>query len=428
MFGVLNRVEEAVVSPAPVDGAAELALCVFDEKRRLLHHSSGMDASDRNLFKFLNVPEDAFEMHVPTSVVLLCGAGERKYLDVLPYENHRGAWRFVCLQTSLNSAPAGVFCDNSVPEERVCLVVVDKRQIIRSVGTRVPESFRSFSGSLAGMPLADLFTAENMRAIDESAADTNELIQNCVFHCPDGSRRDVEVRKMTVPEGFMLYGIYDVSPLQLSEDPGEVGTRERRRIGLELHDSIGQLMTGISLLSRSLANELKLEENAGSDDAIQVSELADEASDQIRRISRGLMPSDIVRRGLRDALCELARTTTDCCGVECIARVDEGISFADGAVETHLYRIAQEAVNNAVRHAGAGRIEIVMSIENDQVLLAVSDDGVWKRPPPSQVGIGLKTMEYRASVIGGQLWIGAKDQGGTRVVCRLKAEDAFATR
>jgi signal transduction histidine kinase len=97
-------------------------------------------------------------------------------------------------------------------------------------------------------------------------------------------------------------------------------------------------------------------------------------------------------------------------------------------VETHLYRIAQEAVNNAVRHADASRIDIVVTQDNGLPRLEVVDNGTWKETVSDVNGIGMKTMEYRAAAIGAHFKAGAHAQGGTSVVCLLEADDLTEMR
>lgn len=128
-----------------------------------------------------------------------------------------------------------------------------------------------------------------------------------------------------------------------------------------------------------------------------------------------------------DALRDLAQTTVMSCGVACETRLDEAIGFSDGAVETHLFRIAQEAVNNAIRHAGASRIEISLSRHGNQTILKVIDDGTWQGRPRNLNGMGMRTMEYRATAIGGCLEIGALEQGGSCVACTLGMDDPMGT-
>lgn len=440
MFRFKSKVERKVAT-APPAGVDEVVLCVFDYKRRLLHHfdSNNDSESGTQFFRFLNNPDRSFEhsvlseavdTHRPASLTLVYADGYRKCLHVLPYEKKKGKWRYVCLQIghrendSLNEA-AGMCV---MAPDRFCLLLVDSTNSVLSTGSIVPKAFGYTSTNLIGMNLSDLFSGIDLEVISSCSADTNEAILSCVFYCLDGSRRDVEIRKYSTPDHAVLYAVSDMTPPQLTEEITQITTRERRRIGQDLHDSIGQMLTGISLLSRSLANSLKRIGNTGELDASQISALADDASNQIRQISRGLMPSEIVQKGLFASLRDLARSTTSSCGVLCVARLDESIEFADGAVETHLYRIAQEAVNNSVRHAGATRIDVIVATENGVSRMEIIDDGTWKELPDNTSGIGMKTMEYRASAIGAHLKAGARPQGGSRVVCVLEAEDLMMVK
>lgn len=441
MFGLSKTIDEKEGGPPP-EGIAEIIFCVFDEKHRL--HHLFRSADDRlpgtANFRFLNDPEKAFDNDVvreavatrkPASVSLAYGGNFQKCLYVLPYERKRGKWRFACLQlckesAGQNEADASRMCPLS--ENRFFLLLADDHHHIRSVSSRIPEDFGYSPENLTGMNLSDMFSPVDLEVIGSCSADTNESILSCVCFCLDGSRRDVVVKKYSAPDHCTLFAVCDVTPRQFTEDLSQIATRERRRIGQDLHDSIGQLLTGISLLSRSLANGLKRQGHSGDLDAAQISALADDASNQIRKISRGLMPSEIVDKGLFDSLRELARTTTNSCGLLCVARLDEDVEFIDGAVETHLYRIAQEAVNNSVRHADASRIDIVVTQVNDLPCLEVIDNGTWKEAAADLHGIGMKTMEYRASAIGAHLKAGSHEQGGTRVVCLLEAEDLMTAR
>ena len=438
------RTKAARQTAPPPTGVSEIIFSVFDEKKRIQHHfQSGMPFNGRSgpgPFNILNHTEQAIENYVlaeaiatgqPASMAFSYGDGLQKFLYILPYERKKGHFRFACMQIGMappDPDEAKSPCLTALAEGRVCLLLSDSQGTILAASPKIPEEFGYTPEMLQGMALSDLFTQADMGMISACSADTNESILSCVFHCLDGSRRDVEMKKYSAPDQCHLHAICDVTRPKLNEEITQVSTRERRRIGQDLHDSIGQLLTGISLLSRSLANSLQRDGNPGDADAAQISELADDASNQIRQISRGLMPADIVHRGLFESLRELARITVESCGIDCEAHVDETVEFADGAVETHLFRIAQEAVNNSVRHAGASRIDIVVEHHNGMPQLTIRDNGSWKGDSGVGGGIGMKTMEYRASVIGGQLKVGAMEQGGTHVVCRLEMEELFETR
>ena len=437
MFGFSSKVEHHRTAHPPPTGITEMIFCVFDEKHRLLHHfSSGNERiSGDNNPRFLNRPDhaseytsfrEAIETQQSTSFSVVYSNGNRKCLHVLPYEWKRGKSRYACLeisQTGNQETGDGLSRGCAFEPDRFCLLLADSGNTIRSVGSRVPGAFGYSRENLLGMNLSDLFSSVDMGIVESCSSDTNESILSCVFFSLDGSRRDVEIRKYSAPDHLTLYTISDMTPPQVTEEISQITTRERRRIGQDLHDSIGQMLTGISLLSRSLANSLKRAGDPGEVDALQISALADEASNQIRQISRGLMPSEIIQKGLFDSLRDLARSTTSSCGLVCVARLDETVEFADVAVENHLYRIAQEAVNNAVRHSGASKIEIVVARVNGAPRLEIVDNGTWKEPPGMLTGIGMKTMGYRASAIGAQLHAGAHPQGGSSVVCVLESDD-----
>ncbi|MEN8255449.1 MAG: sensor histidine kinase [Verrucomicrobiota bacterium] len=437
MFG---RNHSEAMGPPPPEGVSELVFCVVDGKKKVRYRfQAGLpDSTSEDVFQFLEgsprivenpLLDDALKTRTSVSLALAYGEGRKKIIHILPYERKRGKWRFACLQVT--TAPpdpdtAGDQGTCGLAEDRACLVLVDSSHAIHSVSSRVPETFGYAAENLAGLHLQDLFNIADVEVLQACSADTNESIMSCTFFCLDGSRREVEIKKFSTPDKYTLYGICDVSPRQRVEEFAEATARERRRIGQDLHDSIGQTLTGISLLSQSLSNALGRDGHEGSGDASQISGLADDASNQIRHISRGLMPSEIVRHGLCASLRELARVTTGSCGIACETRLDEALQFPDVAVEAHLYRIAQEAVNNAVRHSGANRIDIVVSKANGMQQLEVVDDGRWIEPEVDVIGIGLKTMEYRASAVGGRLHVGTSQQGGTQVTCRLEAEEPLA--
>lgn len=441
MFGWKKNIRETVEA-APPEGVLELIFCVYDEKLKLKHHyrsvRDGAIADDR--FRFLDDPGQAIQTGLlseaastgkPATISFSYGAGLNKFLYVLPYERKQGKLNLACIQIAVDrpnpdQAPAADVC--ALSEGKAFFLLTDPANQILSVSAKVPEAFGCSSNTLREASLNELFGPSDLSMITSSAPNTNQSVLSCVFHCPDGLRRDVEVKKYTAPDGCMLFGISDVTRPQLNEEITAVATRERRRIGQDLHDSIGQVLTGISLLSRSLANSLERAGSADCQDAKQVSELADDASNQIRQISRGLMPSEVVRRGLYPSLRELAQFTTDSCGVTCDAVIDEQVEINDGAIETHLFRIAQEAVNNSVRHSGGNRISIFLAAEHGNPKLEIRDNGRWRHIFENQGGIGLKTMEYRASAINGQLDIRQLESGGTCVICQLEAEEFLETK
>lgn len=197
---------------------------------------------------------------------------------------------------------------------------------------------------------------------------------------------------------------------------------ERRSIGRDLHDSLGQELTGLGLLVESLAKDLAYSVPEKAALGEQIVKLIRYAVSQVRAMSKGLDPVSLRGGGLASGLRDLAENVRKQSGIECAFHCDEGAGVEDEAAATHLYRIAQEAVNNAVKHADACRIAICLANGDSGIRLTVEDDGQGLPGGTEDVntGMGMRTMHYRASVLGGTLEVAA-DGGGTRVTCFIPA-------
>ncbi len=215
--------------------------------------------------------------------------------------------------------------------------------------------------------------------------------------------------------------IRDISERQaLQREILTILSQEQRRIGHDLHDSVGQNLTALGLLAGSLAEALEKRDPTDAEIANRVLLGLKTALDQIRKLSKGLLPVEVDTDGLRAALAELAETTNRDCGIECDFGCDRPVRIEDNETATHLYRIAQEAVSNALKHGAAGHVRICLSSDDKRVTLSVQDDGKGISPSARRSkGMGLKTMQYRASLIGAALSIAAVKAGGTLVTCRL---------
>jgi PAS domain S-box-containing protein len=196
-------------------------------------------------------------------------------------------------------------------------------------------------------------------------------------------------------------------------------TREQRQIGQELHDGVGQELTGLGLMAQSLAQ--RLPEEAGEKRiALRLVAGLDSLHQQVRELSRGLIPVHVESRGLAAALDDLAARTTEASGISVTAECPDWVELPDHETATQLFRIAQEAVNNAVRHGHPRRVLVTLLGEPDGLRLRIRDDGIGILGVPDQCdGLGLRIMQYRARQIGGVLHIGPSNGGGTVVSCTL---------
>ena len=192
---------------------------------------------------------------------------------------------------------------------------------------------------------------------------------------------------------------------------------ERRRIARELHDQIGQDVMAILLDAERLQEQVQGASAEVLDDMIA---LAREIMDELRRISYELRPAALDELGLASAIEELCYGTARRADIAITPRVGAPQRELDADAELALYRVAQEALTNAVRHAGAGAIEVDMANRDGQLRLVVSDDGSGIRP--GAVGGGIRGMRERAHMIGATLVI-AGDESGTRVMLTLPAPE-----
>ena len=199
----------------------------------------------------------------------------------------------------------------------------------------------------------------------------------------------------------------------------EASTAEQERIGRDIHDGLGQTLTGLSILAK--VEELRLRQAGEQQAADAVGMLQQHiraALDQARAMARGLRPVEVAPDGLAYALANLAEQVTRTGGVDCRYLGLPHLAVEGEVVAMHLFRIAQEAAQNALKHAQATRIEFDLRRAPEGLLLTVRDDGRGMDPDAEHGdGMGLKIMRYRANILGGHLTIGADPYRGTLVRC-----------
>jgi signal transduction histidine kinase len=199
-------------------------------------------------------------------------------------------------------------------------------------------------------------------------------------------------------------------------DMADLVLREQQGLLHTLHDSLGQTLTGLGMLATGLARHAPA---ATVEQATQIGQLAKQAITQVRQLARGLFPLEIDAHSLMPALRELASTTKTFHGIQVTVEGRDPAPIDDSRVATELYRIAQEAVTNAVKHASASAITIAMWSDPSGVRLQVRDDGIGITGRKSD-GLGLRIMMYRAVSVGATLVIEPATAGGTTVTCTLR--------
>jgi PAS domain S-box-containing protein len=207
---------------------------------------------------------------------------------------------------------------------------------------------------------------------------------------------------------------------ELEEELLNVSSREQQRIGQDLHDSLCQQLAGIEFQNSVLVQQLSKAPEAQAE-AARIGELLRNATKQARALARGLSPVEIEPNGLMAALNNLAINATNLFRVHCSFECPQPVLLENRTSATHLYRIAQEAIGNAVKHGQAKTVVIILKRVDGELMLTVKDDGVgFSQDGRAIEGMGLRIMEYRADMIGAMLRIDSLKGEGTTVACRLR--------
>jgi len=312
--------------------------------------------------------------------------------------------------------------------EGVVLIGTDGR--IEFTNPAFDRMFGYGPGEVTGLSVFELLALKHRvkirpRAIERLLTRFNAHVgkRTMDFRHRDGTDFPGEVLTGTIEVAGLekkLYVIRDVFERKLLEkEITEIAHRERQRIGSDLHDGLGQELTGISLLLRSLAKRTKSNRQPCPAEFDEIIGLVNHAIQTTRTMAMGMSPVTLERGGVVSALLNLAAWTRSTLGCEVrLRRALRHPVTLDEANATHLYLIAQEAILNAVKHGEARSILVTVSTTNDVVSLVISDDGIGIGSRPRRgPGMGLKIMEYRATVMGGSLQVKQRKGGGTRVHC-----------
>lgn len=205
---------------------------------------------------------------------------------------------------------------------------------------------------------------------------------------------------------------------RLERQMHEITEREQRRIGQDLHDGVGQHLAGTAFMLGALARTTGKGARVPAEKLLEIAGLLGDAVRQTREISRGLFPADLEEHGLCHALRQLAERTAGTWGIPCqFACAREFRLEKQAAIQ--LYRVAQEAVANAVKHARPARIALELTATRDAVRLLITDDGRGFDARRRSSGIGLATMKNRVRLLAGQFQIRQNPEGGTAVTCTI---------
>jgi signal transduction histidine kinase len=217
--------------------------------------------------------------------------------------------------------------------------------------------------------------------------------------------------------------------LKLEEEILTISAREQRRIGHELHDGLGQQLTGIAFQAKVLEETLIAESHPHGEVVSGIVKMLNNAIGQTRSLARQLDPAEAEFSDFPSALRRLTSETFNIFGLPCAFTCNQLNMPIRPSVGLHLFRIAQEAINNAINHGQARQIDMDLTMDDHHICLTIRDHGNgFTMEPGSQTGMGLRTMQYRATSIGGVLKIDSKTNQGTTIRCLVPNVICFPTK
>ncbi len=315
------------------------------------------------------------------------------------------------------------------------VVVLDQEgSIVRFNRACEQTSGYSFA-AVSGRKIWDVFTdpedAESFKSVFQRlCADQSGTEYEGYLVRRDGTRRLIAWSSTMLPavDGPASYIVATGTDIterkQLEKAILEISSREQRRIGQDLHDGLGQHLTGIAFMTKVQEQKMIEKGMPEAGDAAKIVDLVNEAIHKTRELARGLLPVLSDAQGLMSALQQLAAEVEDLFGISCRFQCLAPVLLDDDDRATHLYYIAREAVNNAIKHGHARQILIRLAADDDQGVLTIEDDGGGIGDSvPNNKGMGMHLMSYRANMVGGSLRVQPAPTLGTLVICLFPVSD-----
>lgn len=279
--------------------------------------------------------------------------------------------------------------------------------------------------NLAELLPADL-AAQALRSLTHALDTGNSQLIECQ-HGIGGELREFEARVVPAGQDEVLAFVHETTEVRrLEREILEISSREQKRLGEDLHDGLSSHLTGVAFLSKALEQRLAARSSPDAAEAAQIRDLVVKALNQTQRIARGLLPYELLANGLAAGLRELCSQLEAVYKISCRCHCEGEVRLGDSVTPLHLYRIAQEACNNAVKHGQVAHIALTLSAADMAGKLVIQDDGVgFDEAERDTKGLGLRTMRYRAKRLGGVLEVRSAKGKGTTVTCWFRTQPAM---
>ena len=314
------------------------------------------------------------------------------------------------------------------------IITIDERGLIRSFNQAAEKLFLFQASDVIGKNISMLMPQPYKREHDgyiNNYHTTGERKIIGIGREVTGQRKDgsmfpmyLAVSEVNANDEKLFTGIVrDITEQRrLEQEVLRISEHERRRIGQDLHDGLGQMLTGITLINKSIASSLKEQNHHLASESEEITKLIREADEYARNLSRTLIPVELESNGLKAAILRMAENAEKLFNIKCTLVEFVDISFDDPTSLSHLYRIIQEATSNAVKHGNASNVMIRMTIDNDKMILSIEDDGTGFSPDWEKgKGLGVRIMQFRSNLIGANLRIQESELGGAAISIILLA-------
>ena len=310
------------------------------------------------------------------------------------------------------------------------IITMDQRGIIQSVNPATERMFGYAAAELIGQSVNMIMPSPYREAHDGYLAKYMQTGEKHIIgfsreveaQRKDGSIFPADLAVSEIKHLGLFTGIHHdlTQRKELEREIVEAASLEQRRIGQDLHDSVAQELTALNLLVRDLGETIRAEPASALPLVQRMEQGLQRAQHELRAVLGGLLQVAVDSSGLMAALSDLADRTQQERKVNCTFHCSEPVSVADNLTATQLYLIAQEAVNNSVRHAQPKSVSISLNKATEGLDLRVQDDGMGMPAPSTDfAGLGLRIMRHRAAIIGAKLTIQPARPSGTVVSCKL---------
>jgi len=312
------------------------------------------------------------------------------------------------------------------------IITIDPKGIIRTFNKTAEKLFQYDSSEVIGKNVKILMPEPYKTEHDDYINHYHQTGEKKIIGIGrevTGRRKDgttfpmyLAVSEVKLPDQHIFTGIVrDISEQRrLEQEVLRISEHERRRIGQDLHDGLGQMLTGIGLISKNHTDSLKKEKHASAETANEITDLIKEADEYARTLARGLVPVEFDEKGLETALERLRKNAIKLFNIECELEITGDPAFEDATQAIHMYRIAQEGVSNAVKHGNATKVSIHLASSERHIRLRVMDNGSgFPENWDSEGGLGVRIMQFRARLIGGTLEISNRPDGGAVITCTM---------